>query len=141
MLHSMRKKQGKLGNMAIKIDFEKAYDRLRWIFICQYLMELRLPQLMIEVMIRCVTSTSLHVLWNGEPIDSFTPSRGIRHGDPLSPYLYVICMERLAHMIENAVSLGVWRPAKASRNGPCVSNLAFADDLILFAEASMNKLR
>lgn len=57
-------------------------------------------------------------------------------GDPLSPYLYVICTERLAHLIENAIQLGAWRAVRASRNGPPISNLAFADDLILFGEAT-----
>ncbi|XP_056697578.1 uncharacterized protein [Spinacia oleracea] len=139
MLHTMRKKQGRTGFMAIKIDFEKAYDRLRWSFIRQSLLELRLPQVMVEVIMQCVTSAKLQILWNGEPTESFSPSRGIRQGDPLSPYLYVICMERLAHLIEKAVDLQVWRPVKASRNGPSISNLAFADDLILFAEATVDQ--
>lgn len=54
----------------------------------------------------------------------------------MSPYLYVIWMERLAHLINKAIELGAWKPARASRNGPDISNLAFADDLILFAEAT-----
>lgn len=86
-------------------------------------MELRLPQ----------------ILWNGEPLKEFSPTRGIRQWDPLSPYLYVICMERLAHFIYRDVSLKRWKSVKASRNGPTLSNLAFADDLILFCEASVEQ--
>lgn len=141
MLHTMRKKQGAVGYKAIKIDFEKAYDRLRWSFVRHSLNELRLPKSMIEVIMRCISSTSLQILWNGEPTDSFAPTRGIRQGDPLSPYIYVICMERLTHLIEQEVSLGAWRAVRASRNGPQLSNLAFADDLILFGEASIDQAK
>lgn len=135
MLHTMRNKKGKVGYMAVKIDFEKAYDRLRWSFICESLMELRIPQNLVEVVKQCINSVKLQILWNGEPLKEFSPSRGIRQGDPLFPYLYVICMERLTHLIDREVSLGSWKPARASRDGPPISNLAFADDLILFGEA------
>ena len=130
MLHSMRAKQGKRGYMMVKIDFEKAYDRLRWKFIRESLMKLRLPQIMVEVVMQCIESARLSILWNGEPMEAFRPTRGIRQGDPLSPYIYVICMERLSHLIEREVSLGAWKPIRASRNGPAISHLAFADDLI-----------
>lgn len=69
------------------------------------------------------------------------PSRGIRQGDPLSPYINVICMERLTHLIETAIQSGVWKPVRASINGPKISNLAFADDLILFGEATQDQAR
>lgn len=141
MLHTMRKKQGVTGSMSIKIDFEKAYDRLRWSFIRHALLELRIPQVMLEVIMHCICSTSLQILWNEEPTESFKPTRGIRQGDPLSPYIYVICMERLTHLIEHAVQIGAWKPMRASRNGPQLSNLAFADDLILFGEASTDQAR
>ena len=123
----------------MKIDFEKAYDRLRWSFLRESLMELSLPQLMVDIVMNCVTSAKLQILWNGEPMEAFQPTRGIRQGDPLSPYLYVICMERLAHLIEREVQLGTWKPVRASRQGPVVSNLAFADDLNLFCEASVEQ--
>lgn len=102
-------------------------------------MELSLPQLMVDVVMNCVTSAKLQIFLNGEPMEAFQPTRGIWQGDPLSPYLYVICMERLAHWIEREVQLGTWKPARASRQGPLVSNLAFADDLILFCEASVQQ--
>lgn len=104
----MRKKQGATGYMALKIDFEKAYDRLRWSFIRESLVDMCLRQQLIEIVMQCVNSPSLQILWNGEPTESFTPSRVIRQGDPLSPYLYVICMERLNHIIETAIQLGAW---------------------------------
>lgn len=135
VLHTMRKKQGATGYMAIKIDFEKAYDRLRWSFIRDTMLQMNLPLLLVNIIMECVTTASLRVLWNGEPTDSFKPTRGVRQGDPLSPYLFVMCMERFYQTIEEAIVENRWKPIRASRNGPLLSNLFFADDVVLFAEA------
>lgn len=81
----MKRKQGVKGFMAIKIDFEKAYDRLKWSFIRDTLTDMNFPILMIDVIMECVTTSSMRILWNGQSTDSFKPSRGIRQGDPLSP--------------------------------------------------------
>jgi len=92
--------------MAIKIDLEKAYDRLRWPFICETLLEARLPQMMVDVILNCISLTSFGILWRGERTEAFTPSRGVRQGDPLSPYIFVLRMERLNQIIEAVVGRG-----------------------------------
>ena len=56
----------------------------------------------------CITTTSLH-FWNGEPKTSLKPSRGIRQGEPLSPYLFFMCMERLYQTIEEAIVEHQWK--------------------------------
>ncbi|MDV3201046.1 MAG: reverse transcriptase domain-containing protein [Sweet potato little leaf phytoplasma] len=66
-------------------------------------------------------------------------SRGIRQGDPLSPYIFVICMDRLSYIISEAINCGDWVPLKAGRNGIPISHLLFADDLLIFAEASRSQ--
>lgn len=135
VIHTMTTKQGKKGYMTIKIDFEKAYDQLKWSFIQNTLFEIKFPQLLISYIMECITTSTMQVLWNGEPTDSFRPDRGIRQGDPLSPYIFVLCMERLNQIIEEAIIANKWKPIQASRNGPKLSNLCFADDIILFVEA------
>lgn len=69
--------------------------------------------------------------------NAFKPLRGLRQGDLLSPYLFVLCMERLCHLNEEAVEEKKWKPIFLSRGGPKLTHICFADDLILFAEASL----
>lgn len=65
---------GKKGLMAIKIDLEKAYDRLNWIFIHEILMELSLPFDLVHLIMECITSNSMNILWNGELTGDFSPT-------------------------------------------------------------------
>ncbi|XP_038688673.1 uncharacterized protein LOC119987842 [Tripterygium wilfordii] len=140
VLHSMGKKRGGKGYMAIKIDLEKAYDMLSWDFIQDTLTEVGLDDIWVRNIMQCVTTSRMAVIWNGHRLDWFNPSRGIRQGDAISPYLFVLCIERLGHIINRAVSQGAWVPIKLSRQGPNLSHLFFADDLVLFAEASIDQM-
>ncbi|KAL4298891.1 hypothetical protein AHAS_Ahas17G0046200 [Arachis hypogaea] len=141
IIHSMRKSAAKHGHMAIKIDLEKAYDRLSWNFIERCLQDYSIPPELISVIMNCIRSTSFQVLWNGEKTNVFSPTCGIRQGDPLSPYIFVICIDRLSHLIEDMVNEGQWIPFRVGRNGPLISHLMFADDIMLFAEASQGQIR
>lgn len=76
------------------------------------------------------------VLWNGKRLQNFQPQRGLRQGDPLSPYLFVLCLEVLGQRTSRAVEEKEWQPIKASKGGPLVSHLFFANDLLLFGTAS-----
>ena len=72
---------------------------------------------------------------NEKILESFVPSRWVRQGDPLSPYVFVLCMERLSHAILQSVWEGKWKPISLGSNDPSISHLFFANDLMLFAEA------
>ena len=80
-------------------------------------------------------------MWNGKKLEWFLPSRGIRQGDAISPYLFVLCMELLNHVISNVVESRTWKPIQLSKIRPNLSHLFFADDLILFAEAWMGQIK
>ena len=85
--------------MVVKIDLQKAYDRLERSFIKMVLEHYGFLPNIVNLIMSCVTSTSTLILFNGNKLDSFHPSRGIRQGDPISPYLFLLCMEFLgAHI-------------------------------------------
>lgn len=136
LLHSMGKMRGKNGFFAIKVDLAKAYDKVRWSFINLVLSELGMPPSLRNLIMECVSTVNTNVLWNGRRSESFTPQRGIRQGDPMSPYLFVMCMDKLTHLIEEEVEASRWVPIRAGRSGPQVSHLMFADDLLLFGKAT-----
>ena len=87
-VHTMRYKKGETGFTAIKVDFEKAYDRLNWSFIRETLLDAGLPKMLVDIIRWCITSTEMQLLWNGGTSDKFNP-----RGDPMSPYIFVLCIE------------------------------------------------
>ena len=134
-IHSITKKRGEVGYMALKIDLEKAYDKLEWSLIKDMLVRANIPDDLIVIIMSCISSVSTSILVNGEALDSIYPSRGIRQGDLLSPYLFILCMDYLGQLIEEKCHIQLWQPVKASQSGPAFSHLFFADDLVLFAKA------
>lgn len=104
LVHTLGLKKGNVGYMAIKIDLKKAYDRLDWNFVRDMLTLFKVPPLLSKLILNCISTTSIHVLLNGGKLDPFFPSRGIRQGDPLSPYLFIMCMEMLTFMIHDKCS-------------------------------------
>lgn len=79
--------------MTIKIDLEKTYDKLEWYFIRERLNQINMFEKLIKVIMSCVSSVSTLILFNGRILDPIYPSRGIRQGDPLSPYLFILCID------------------------------------------------
>lgn len=141
VIHYMRRKTGKRGFMAIKINLEKVYDQLSWNFIYETLKETGILLDLIHLVMGCITSARMNILWNEEVTEEFLPSRKIRQGDPISPYIFVLCIERLSHGICRAVHSGEWRLIKMSRNGTPLTHLFFADDLLLLIEAVPDQAR
>ncbi|KAG7586018.1 Ribonuclease H domain [Arabidopsis thaliana x Arabidopsis arenosa] len=84
---------------------------------------------------QCVESVSFSVLINGSPRGMIVPERGIRQGDPLSPYLFILCSEVLSHLLTSAVGSNRLKGMKISATGPTINHLLFADDALFFCHA------
>ncbi|CAL5340398.1 unnamed protein product [Camellia sinensis] len=129
------KRAGKDGCMALKLDMSKAYDRVEWPFINQMMLLLGFPQRFVQLIMNCVSTVSFSVLVNGKPSSMFYPTRGIRQGDPLSPYLFTICAEGMSALLDRAMAANRLSGISICRGSPRLSHLFFADDSLLFAAA------
>lgn len=114
IIYTLGRKKGRVGYMALKIDLEKAYDKFEWSFIREMLNRVNLPKDLIDIIMSCVSTMSTSILFNEEALESIFHSRGIRQGDPLSPYLFILCMDFLSQLIEEKCNAKLWQPVKAS---------------------------
>ena len=101
-----QRKKGKEALMAIKLDMSKAYDRVEWVYLEAMLRKMGFHEIWISIMMMCVTTVSYSVLINGEPKGRIVPSRGLHQGDPISPYLFLLCVEGLSAMIKKGKERG-----------------------------------
>lgn len=131
------KKRGPKSFMALKLDLSKAFDRVRWNFLEERLRKLGFEEKWIEWVMLCIKTVNFSVVVNGGRAVDLIPSRGIRQGDPLSPYLFLVVADCLSSMISDAVDKKELGGVRVRNRGPMLSHLLFADDSLIFLEASL----
>ena len=134
--HYLKRKKGKNGACAIKLDMAKTYDRVEWPYLQGIMLRLGFSEAFVATVMRCVTTVSFSVRVNGQLSNTFTPSRGIRQGDPISPYLFLLCSEGLSCLLKSTGPVHLSRGVRVGIHAPWISHLLFADDCIIFSEAS-----
>ena len=133
-------KSKKLGFMVMKLDMSKAYDWVEWSYLVKIMEKLGFCEKWLSLVYECISTVSYSILVNGEPRGDIRPSRGIRQGDPLSPYFFLLCLESLNRMLQQAASNDSIRGFSLCKRGPRISHLFFADDSVLFCRATMSDL-
>lgn len=91
-----------------KLDFEKAYDSVNWNFLVSVTGRMGFHDKWINWIMECLRSTSISVLVNGSPIKDFKMCRGLRQGDPLSPFLFLIAAEGFSRLMKKAEDKGLY---------------------------------
>lgn len=135
-MHSIKTKtQGNEGQMAFKLDMTKAFDRVEWNFIEKLMQKLGFNHRWINLIMMCIITASFSINIEGQPRGHFVSSRGVRQGDPLSPYLFILCAEGLSHRLDLKQKQGRIQGIFASRSGPRITHLLFVDDSLLFSRA------
>lgn len=119
----------------------KAYNRVEWLFLEQLMLKMGFHVKWVGLVMEIVKTVSYSILINGEPRGNIQPTRGIRQGDPLSPYLFLICFEVLNGFIQKIVAMGELRGFSLCKNGQQISHLFFADDSLFFCRAKMGDVK
>ncbi|XP_058784527.1 uncharacterized protein LOC131659337 [Vicia villosa] len=133
---SRRKKRSCL---LLKVDFEKAYDSVSWQYLRETLMQMGFGSRWMRWMDACIFNNHMSVLVNGSATKEFKVQKGLRQGDPLSPFLFVLAMEGLTALVKKSVEVGNFKPFMYRENDS-VDILQFADDTIILGEVSCDKI-
>jgi hypothetical protein len=111
------------GFIGIKTDMAKAYDRLEWDFLNETLRAMNFPPNLTNTIMQCVKTVTFSILINGQSTNKFCPERGLRQGDPLSPYLFIICADVLSTLISNAQDNKLIHGVKIAPRAPEITHL------------------
>nr|GEV19201.1 RNA-directed DNA polymerase, eukaryota [Tanacetum cinerariifolium] len=129
--------------LVFKVDYEKAYDTVCWEFLQEVMKKKGFGNKWCAWIRGCLESSMASVLVNGSPTGEFKVQRGLRQGDPLSPFLFILVMEGMHMVIENAMSAGRLSGIQVGIYNIAVSHLFYADDAVFLEEwnnANINKI-
>lgn len=129
-------KKWKKSWCALKLDISKAYDRLSWSFMEVILIHMKFPPQWIQIIKKCFSTIKYTILLNGHISGSFIPQRGVWQGDPLSSYIFLLCSNVLSCMLQKLEDEGKIKGIQFAHRGPRINHLMYADDTILFFEAT-----
>ena len=130
------KRDGKKNFMAVKLDMSKAYDRVEWSFIEKVMERMGFHEKWISMIMHCITTVTYSILINGVAHGSVIPTRGLRQGNSLSLYLFLLCADGFLSLINEATRNQMMSGISICRGCPMVTHLFFADDSLLLCKAS-----
>ncbi|XP_020595954.1 uncharacterized protein LOC110035957 [Phalaenopsis equestris] len=128
------------GNLIYKLDLKKAYDTISWGSIMYVLTARGFKSDFCQLILRRIHNNNHYILINGKGWGSFTASRGLKQGDPLSPTIFIIAIDYLSRILDNSL-LSQNYTIYHHRSNFAVTHLIYADDVMVFSRAHKNALR
>ncbi|KAJ4800370.1 RNA-directed DNA polymerase (reverse transcriptase)-related family protein [Rhynchospora pubera] len=141
IMHSFATSSFPKAAFAFKCDLSKAFDRMEWHFVVRVLQIYGFPPTFVSWIKGCIASASFALLINGSADGFITPTRGLRQGCALSPYLFILCMDLLNRMLLFKQSRGQIAGLSISRGAPPISSLMYADDLLICGMAEVQEVK
>ncbi|PNX96151.1 cysteine-rich receptor-like protein kinase, partial [Trifolium pratense] len=135
----LAKKTGK-DCLILKVEFEKTYDSVEWVFLEYMMKRFGFCSLWIKWMKACVFAGNLSVLVNGSLTSEISIQRGLKQGDPLAPFLFLLVAEGFGGVMRKAVAESSFKGFAFGREGLQVSHLQYADDTLCIGEANVQNL-
>jgi len=129
-------KRGGRRGMCLKVDYEKAYDSVSWVFLLNMLQRLGFHRRWITWIKGCLESANVSVLVNGSPTSEFNVTRGLRQGDPLAPFLFIVVAKGLSGLVRQTIKANLLVGIKVGRKEVEASVLQFANDTLFLCEDS-----
>ena len=130
----------KMKSVILKLDFHKAFDSVAWSFLEWTLLQMGFPLKWRTWITSCVTNAAASILINGSPSTPFKLHKGLRQGDPLSPFLFNLVVETLSLVIKKASNMGLWEGVEVAKGGTKITHLQYADDTVIFCPPIMDQL-
>lgn len=130
-------KSGNNFKATLKLDMSKSFDRVNWDFLALTLTNMGFSEKWVNLLCQCFSTISYSLHINGAPTERFNPQRGLRQGDPLSPYLFIIYLETLLCVLNHLDASDKCKGLKLSRTGISLSHLFFADDCLIFFKPNL----
>ncbi|KAM2748866.1 hypothetical protein EV2_027836 [Malus domestica] len=127
--------------LCVKLDMHKAYDKVEWDFLLVVMEKMGFDSTWRTLILGCISTVNFAILLNGHPGQKFVPSRGLRQGDPLSPYLFLLVSEVLSFLIQKGYERQHINGIQMSSSGPTISYILFADDTLIFLKAEEDNCR
>nr|KAJ0214062.1 hypothetical protein LSAT_V11C400160070 [Lactuca sativa] len=126
--------------LLFKADFNKAFDSVNWEYLDSIMMQMNFSEKWRRWIAGCLESSKASVLVNGSPTKDFDMSKGVRQGDPMSPFLFIIAMEGLHVMMSSAVERGLFDGMKIPNSNVNISHLFYADDALFIGHWSQRNI-
>jgi len=118
--------------MIIKLDLEKAYDHLSWAYLEGILKAHGFDERWVKWILSMVSTSMMSVMLNGTPSEDFNPSRGLRQGDPLSPFLFILAAEGFGRLVKARVAREQIKGLRIRGNDLPITHQKFVDDVMIY---------